>query len=55
MAPGSPYKQWSDIVEAEEYKDMLFYDLEFFCRLIAELAHEALLGCLGHNKESIDS
>ena len=54
-ASGSPYKQWSDIVEAgEEGKGMLFYDLEFFCRLVAELAHEALLDCLGHDKEGTD-
>ncbi len=55
MASGSPYKQWSNAVEAGEVNNMLFYDLEFFCRLVAELAHEALLDCFGHNKEGANS
>jgi len=38
--PESPYSQWRQITYF--YKERtLFYDLEFFCRLIVELAEEA--------------
>ena len=48
-APDSPYEFWSRAVELAEHNGTLFYDLEFFCRLIAELAHEALMDCLGRD------
>lgn len=41
VQPRSPYQRWSNCVEAGE-GSMLWYDLEFFCLLIAELAQEAL-------------
>jgi len=34
---GSPYLDWLDLLN-----DAIPYDIEFFCRLIAELAEEAL-------------
>lgn len=42
MYEKSPYKQWSNVIEKTHGKKMLWYDLEFFCLLIAELAREAL-------------
>ena len=51
IASGSPFKFWSDIVESEEIEHALFYDLEFFCRLIVELAQEALLDCINQDDE----
>ena len=44
VQPRSPYQQWSDCVESGEV-GILWYDLEFFCLLIAELAQEALDEC----------
>lgn len=38
----SPYNRWSDVIEMGETSQMLWYDLEFFCLLIAELAGEAI-------------
>ena len=40
----TPYQRWSDCTESGE-RGMLWYDLEFFCLLVAELACEALNEC----------
>jgi hypothetical protein len=49
----SPYERWRRIFDQpEDYKgSTLLYDLEFFCRLISELAEEALLIELAKKEE----
>ena len=44
VQPRSPYQQWSNCVESGKV-GILWYDLEFFCLLVAELACEALNEC----------